>query len=206
MVGFLVVVNPVYAEKFEHAPPVGSYMGCMKVYEDKKSKDLKELKKLLPMVKRYAKAFVVKGGKIDPDLKDEYMKAYNKVTGKPSSAQFVCPFSLLFWEGVRQGIALSDAESAKVTEQDFSTIAGEWIKSDDSAGAHMSINANGVVCFKKRSAADSCSDLTFIAFGDNRFGMKEDDRYLFEFDGQVIVMSKNGKVVYSFERIGNEKD
>lgn len=79
-------------------------------------------------------------------------------------------------------------------------IVGEWIETEDSAGEFMSINPDGQVCFKEHSADDSCHEFTFISLGDNRFGIKGDDRYVSEFDGDVIVGLKKGKKFNTYKR------
>lgn len=82
----------------------------------------------------------------------------------------------------------------------FDAIVGEWIETEDSAGEFISINPDGQVCFKEHSADDSCHEFTFISLGDNRFGIKEDDRYVFEFDGDVIVGLEKGKKFNTYKR------
>ncbi len=96
-------------------------------------------------------------------------------------------------------------KKSEVREEDpsrFDAIVGEWIQVEDSEGEYFSVDENGQVCFKEHSADSSCHEFTFIALGSNRFGMKGDDRYIFEFDGNAIVGFKKGEEFNTYKRLG----
>jgi hypothetical protein len=136
---------------------------------------------------------------------------------KKFTTLLVSTFSVfvISWTANAAGIEATTDEGKRVLLNDdmtwqymdaFDVIVGEWIEAEDSAGEFMSINPDGQVCFKEHSADDSCHEFTFIVLGDNRFGMKEDDRYVFAFAGDVIVGFKRGKRFNTYKRSDVNED
>ena len=209
LIGVGVFNTPLYAEDLSPAKMAGGFWGCETVFKERKlKKALEDWIDYRPEFERLLKYYgiVDENWEITSEHGEEFWEAFNNIKESPEDAEFSCGFTVLFWEGVRQGIALLDAEDSgssaskseeSRSEQDFSTIVGEWIVyEEEEIVEYVSFSVDGVLCIKKDSSSDSCKhQITLeMVVKDKLYKWVEDDGdvYLLEVNEDVLELSENG--------------